>query len=363
MFLEWETSEGLRNMTFELIVGGEKEEEQGAEEKISEEKEENKTTVIDVGRKLLSIDESRHPMGAGEHVGTSVYPWEEEKKWSGGKKEWSGRKLLDVYGDSLKHVNSIYNRLYGSEGRKVPAHMPHFIQRPVLQRLMEAFPEQWTTTSSHQFRASNDMQFSFAYFYFLINERLEEPWLPHLIDTDNDGALSRNEFRTAWSIAYGTPIKDEESMNDSFSLLSLNDTQAVSLHRLSDSPLYDQLRSAWSRTPRNPTELHDASSVAFVMVKNNDTDLQGKLDGIRRDRHKFICLNDNLHHDDPNTVIVKKMLRDFYDSILPNESDFEKKTKSNRFKMQAFLFWLIPAMCCMALCGYVSVIARRRKRD
>ncbi len=38
-----------------------------------------------------------------------------------------------------------------------------------------------------------------------------------------------------------------------------------------------------------------------MMVRNNDTALRGRLDGIRRKRHKFICLNDNLKHHSPDT--------------------------------------------------------------
>ena len=40
-----------------------------------------------------------------------------------------GRRLLDTFGDSLRHVNRLYNKLYGFLPRKVPAHMPHMINR------------------------------------------------------------------------------------------------------------------------------------------------------------------------------------------------------------------------------------------
>ena len=53
----------------------------------------------------------------------------------------SGRKLLDIYGDSLKHVNRLLNVRYGrpSEVRKVPAHMPHFVQTEVMEDLQSSF--------------------------------------------------------------------------------------------------------------------------------------------------------------------------------------------------------------------------------
>ena len=37
------------------------------------------------------------------------------------------RKLLDTFADSLRHVNKLFNQVYGVMARKVPAHMPHLI--------------------------------------------------------------------------------------------------------------------------------------------------------------------------------------------------------------------------------------------
>lgn len=41
----------------------------------------------------------------------------------------------DTYGDSLKHVNMLLRRDFGSAVRKVPAHMPHLIDKHIMQRL------------------------------------------------------------------------------------------------------------------------------------------------------------------------------------------------------------------------------------
>ncbi len=43
--------------------------------------------------------------------------------------QFKKRKLLDTFADSLRHVNRLYNQIYGYMARKVPAHMPHFIDR------------------------------------------------------------------------------------------------------------------------------------------------------------------------------------------------------------------------------------------
>lgn len=48
-----------------------------------------------------------------------------------------GRKLQDTFADSLRHVNKLLNGKFGFTSRKVPAHMPHMIDRIVMQELQD----------------------------------------------------------------------------------------------------------------------------------------------------------------------------------------------------------------------------------
>jgi len=82
-----------------------------------------------------------------------------------------GRKLLDTFADSLLHVNRLYNKAFGFEARKVPAHSAHLIDKDVMFELQERFPLEWDQTSSHKFRSPQDMQFAFSYYYFLFHEK------------------------------------------------------------------------------------------------------------------------------------------------------------------------------------------------
>jgi hypothetical protein len=60
---------------------------------------------------------------------------------------------------------------------QVPAHMPHMINKNIMSELLERYPKQWAATSSHRFRHPKDMQYGFAYFYYLIHrgEKLVKP--------------------------------------------------------------------------------------------------------------------------------------------------------------------------------------------
>ena len=79
------------------------------------------------------------------------------------------RTLLGEYGDSLRWVNRLYTREFGKETRKAPAHMPHMIDVAIENELQGRWPELFDDTSSHRFRHSHDMQYSFSYFYYLMN--------------------------------------------------------------------------------------------------------------------------------------------------------------------------------------------------
>ena len=49
----------------------------------------------------------------------------------------AGRRLQDTFADSLRHVNRLLNGQFGFTSRKVPAHMPHMIDRLVMQELQD----------------------------------------------------------------------------------------------------------------------------------------------------------------------------------------------------------------------------------
>ena len=48
--------------------------------------------------------------------------------------------------------------------------MPHMIDVPIMQKLQSKFPAEFERTSSHKFRSSDDVQYAFAYFWFLMED-------------------------------------------------------------------------------------------------------------------------------------------------------------------------------------------------
>lgn len=70
------------------------------------------------------------------------------------------------------------------------------------------FPEEWDETSSHRVRSSNDMQYSFSYFYYIMGQKLNVSAgdVFDEMDTDMSGVLSDRELRTLATRLYDLPV-------------------------------------------------------------------------------------------------------------------------------------------------------------
>ena len=90
-------------------------------------------------------------------------------------------------------------------------------------------------------------------------------------------------------------------------------------------PIMQQLNKTKStkRESKFKHEIVGEEDIAFKMIKNNATHVLKQLDSIRKNRKKFICLNDNIDHDKKNASVVKGVLVDFYESLFPIPSQFE----------------------------------------
>lgn len=71
-----------------------------------------------------------------------------------------------------------------------------------------SFPQEFDKTSSHRVRHSEDMQFAFSYFYFLMSalQQLNISEVFDEIDTDHSGVLSDREIRTLATRIHELPL-------------------------------------------------------------------------------------------------------------------------------------------------------------
>eukprot|EP00042_Codosiga_hollandica_P052484 m.666937 g.666937 ORF g.666937 m.666937 type:complete len:1519 (-) comp58506_c0_seq6:3156-7712(-) len=253
------------------------------------------------------------------------------------------RHLTDTFGQSLSMVNRMYNKEFGSETRKVIAHMPHFIDKDIMIELQERFPEAWNRTSSHRFRSGSDMQYAFAYMYYMMSAKQSfDPVVEfQRLDTDGDGLLSVLELRTLVTRIYPLPTSASNWQHFEEILLNCSHYQQpmteLGIGVGSDSvevwvtvklfsqcqELCDLVSSKVTSRKRFNHEKLDESHIAFKMIRDNATKILGQLDEIRRDPKKFVCLNDNIDHKSSEARDIVSVIRDFYHTLLPTRSQFE----------------------------------------
>ncbi|KAM3858748.1 N-acetylglucosamine-1-phosphotransferase subunits alpha/beta [Diretmus argenteus] len=270
----------------------------------------------------------------------------------------TGRKLQDTFADSLRYVNKLLNGQFGFTSRKVPAHMPHMIDRLIMQELQDTFPEEFDKTSGHRVRHSEDMQFAFSYFYFLMSalQQLNVSQVFDEIDTDHSGVLSDREIRTLATRIHELPLSLQDLTGLEQMLINCSKTlptNLTQLHLVSPTqeayydpsmpsvtkglivhckPITDRIHKAFRDQNKYKFEIMGEEEIAFKMVRTNVSHVVGQLDDIRKNPRKFVCLNDNIDHNHKDAATVKAVLRDFYESMFPLSSQFElPREYRNRF--------------------------------
>uniref|UniRef100_A0A8B9VEK8 N-acetylglucosamine-1-phosphotransferase subunits alpha/beta n=1 Tax=Anas zonorhyncha TaxID=75864 RepID=A0A8B9VEK8_9AVES len=316
-----------------------------------------------VGRKLQSY--------AGSYQG--FLPWEKKKYFQdlldeeeSLLKEMSyftdgkhlGRQLKDTFADSLRYVNKLLNSKFGFTSRKVPAHMPHMIDRTVMQELQDMFPEEFDKTSFHKVRHSEDMQFAFSYFYYLMSavQPLNISQIFDEVDTDQSGILSDREIRTLATRIHELPLSLQDLTGLEQMLINCSKSLPANITRIhvipptqeayydpnlppvtknlvtNCKPVTDRIRKAYKDKNKYRFEIMGEEEIAFKMIRTNVSHVVGQLDDIRKNPRKFVCLNDNIDHNHKDAQTVKAVLRDFYESMFPIPSQFElPREYRNRF--------------------------------
>jgi hypothetical protein len=266
------------------------------------------------------------------------------------------RRLEDTYASSLLHVNRLLNKEFGTENRKVPAHMPHLIDIDIMNEMQLRWEALWNETSAHRFRSPRDMQYAFSYYHYVMNRYSAHPpdlaaFLADAIDTNGDGYIDNNEFRTLAAIVNArvlSPEKVQAFRDCAFPTVR----EEISVRQSADREVEERLiikaprtiksilncsiivtalteRFKNSRYPLVPPAytVGAEEDVVFEMIYDNVSLTMEKLDSVRWRRSKFICLNDNVQHYTPDLSVA---VRDFFEAMYPIPSRFElPKGKSN----------------------------------
>ncbi|XP_028139894.2 N-acetylglucosamine-1-phosphotransferase subunits alpha/beta [Diabrotica virgifera virgifera] len=258
-------------------------------------------------------------------------------------------KSIDAYSASLQHTNRAFNKKYGFQTRKVPAHAPILIDKEIMHQLEEKFKQEFVVTETNRVRKENDMQFSFSYYHFIISEKKSRGVGEIFDEFDTDGSMtwSDREIRTLLTQIYELPLS--YTIVDHFEEILMNCSEHKQFPEI-HAPLYERyidsklptitkyliedcqhlsniLLERFEKVFQYNFELVPSSEnkyVHFTMLNSNISDVVGNLDEIRRNKRKFVCLNDNLDESKSSeNELVRAILYDFYLSLFPRPSKFE----------------------------------------
>ena len=159
------------------------------------------------------------------------------------------------------------------------------------------------------------------------------------IDTNHDGIVDNNEFRTLVTVATGkspndNDIKefykcakpnttDEQNNNNITIPIMLTTEEILSCNTFENGIKAHPMWNRWAPTHT----LGQDKDVSFEMIGDNATETIFQLDSVRARLSKFICINDNMKNPTPE---LEKVLQDFFEALFPIPSPFElPRTMSN----------------------------------
>ena len=149
------------------------------------------------------------PHDSSKSIGTAVAPSTQRSLLSLGRSvagladvemevQSTQRRLLDMFGDSLKFTNKLLSKRFRSIPRSVPAHMAHMIHRDVIEALWELWPKEWAATSASKFRSRSNLQYAFMHYYYVVHAKRSVPFteiFDKMLDVNENGVLDYSERR------------------------------------------------------------------------------------------------------------------------------------------------------------------------
>ncbi|OQR91699.1 N-acetylglucosamine-1-phosphotransferase subunits alpha/beta, partial [Thraustotheca clavata] len=302
------------------------------------------------------------------------------------EKDDAAVRSTDTFGDSLRHVNKIYNAVFGKtdtpDRRRVPSHMPHFIQKKLLSEMKAQWPVEFNATSSHRFRHPKDMQFSFSYMYYVANRhKLHPPTLEEIftkyIDLNLDGVIDDNEVLSVASLLTTEEHPSESDMEEVKKCLTppsvdriivqneeRRDGKVTVTESTQPYKTFESLKACTNvstrlietfqkrRPPRH--RFVSEAEVTFHMLSDQYRTAWNQLLNTRARKTKFVCINDDMKYP---SHAVSNILHDLFTSLWPDRSQFELPFHlTNKFghinKIAATRMWQWKLM----LGGIVAII-------
>jgi len=278
--------------------------------------------------------------------------------------------------DLAKYVDGVFNRglRVKREPRNLIMHTPYFINRRMMKDLKQRFFDEYDVTASHKFRHPEDMQLSFAYFYYLesvrafaptsfqawhaafqtignpehifLYKKLPSDWdevetqLYYNVTNSTDYQILKrcshafaNEICTYSTIENCTDYLKSFSLNKGFEEKITATYCQNTMNKLVPKlrlPIYDDVTGS-------------KKDVQFRILEGDDDFDMDQLQTTYLQRKKFITINDDM--SDEGAPGVEEAIACMYKAFLPDPSPFE-----------------IPGINSTAVCGHLKMEEFMKKR-
>jgi UDP-N-acetylglucosamine-lysosomal-enzyme len=244
----------------------------------------------------------------------------------------------DLVADAIRSVIKAFDRRFNLSRhlRRVPAHMPHMINKQILSELKGIFTDEFQLNSAHRFRHPRDLQVSFAYFDYLINR-------PYFLssalcglrdkyhDMNCNNSLADVDIQILASFLYGKspPLGFHDSIQRCLHNGS-GFTKGLQFPTGAEKPgaiyIEDVERCIHMAMLRSNLQkekgyrLKMGNDVTFLMLRDDHQTILDQLKSARDRQTKFICLNDDMKSPSTDTKLA---LRRFFEDLWPDPSTFE----------------------------------------
>lgn len=222
--------------------------------------------------------------------------------------KWESKLRISPHGGSfmrsIVNVDVVFNREfgknpYGGERRPI-AHIPHLMNKHLVQDMAYRFPNFFESTSRHRLRHQRDLQYAFMYYYYLVHTRsfaptIEQIWNAAMKTADTPQFLFGDDVTALY----------EDKMRDYHRLVIRSSTsfkilQECASNHISITPR-DCLQALYAlrddhrlRLPSRVMKQMPLTDVTFWCLGSKpDLNIRA-LKRIMNNPRKFICIEDDM---------------------------------------------------------------------
>ncbi|KAJ6228945.1 hypothetical protein M0813_08444 [Anaeramoeba flamelloides] len=265
------------------------------------------------------------------------------------RKQLSLSYKSDIYEESLKYTDTIFDLTFGKRERKSAVHAPTLIDRDIMERIWSEWPKIIEDTARAKFRLGDQMHYQTTYFNYIRDCWIDYDFCNYFylnFDLNNDRYFDNDEIKKITKKISQHFDKDENDLylqityqineiqllennneNDNYRAhdldLKVNCTILKKIPIIMDYQTQVNVK-AKSRTPnrlyKNKNAFNDVKFSPIYSTKG----LQKAFKYINKRFYRFLSINDNFKYDDLYELIeYNNVFTQSLNSLFPKKSQFE----------------------------------------